>query len=121
MPEPIRLLMLIIGLTLISGLCDSYGFTHAANVWQDGRLIGREIARSAGGFVGGISLYWVAVRYLNAVGIASAELQTLLWFGTTLIGVALLSGRFLQWRTVDQLIAVAILVGIGWLLSRPGN
>jgi hypothetical protein len=119
--EPIRPLLLIVGLALLSGLCDSYGFTHAANVWQGGKLVGREVTQSAGGFLMGSLFYWFAVRYLNEVGVIAAELQTLLWLGTTLIGVALLSGRFLHWRTLDQLVAVIVLAGIGWLLSRTGG
>jgi hypothetical protein len=121
MLELLRLFLLVIGLTFISGLCDSYGFTHAANVWRDGKLVEREVVHSAGGFAMGISLYWVAIRYLSEAGIVTAELQTLLWFGTTSIGLALLSGRFLQWRTMDQMIAVFVLFGIGWLLYRTGN
>jgi hypothetical protein len=121
MLEPIRLVSLIICLTLLSGLCDSYGFTHAAKVWQGGKLVGRELVHSAAGFVVGISLYWAAVYYLSEAGIVAAEIQTLFWFAITLIGVALLSGRLLQWHPMDQLIAAIVLVGIGWLLSRTGS
>jgi len=110
--------IVILILTLISGFCDSLGFTHAARMWQGGTLILREALHSAAGFALGISTYWIAVRHLNQAGIVDVEIQTLLWFGTTLIGVAVLSGRFLQWRPIDQAVGLAVLVGIGWLLLR---
>jgi hypothetical protein len=35
-----------------------------------------------------------------------------------MVGVAAVSGRFLRWEAVDQAVAVAVLVGISWLLVR---
>lgn len=110
--------IVILTLTLISGFCDSLGFAHAARMWQGGTLVLHEALRSASGFAAGITIYWITVRYLNQAGIVDVEVQTLLWFGTTLIGVAVLSGRFLQWRSIDQAVAFAVLAGIGWLLLR---
>jgi len=110
--------IIILILTLISGFCDSLGFAHAARMWQGGTLILHEALRSASGFAAGITIYWITVRYLNQAGIVDVEVQTLLWFGTTLIGVAVLSGRFLHWRPIDQAVALAVLAGIGWLLLR---
>ncbi|MEJ7653015.1 MAG: hypothetical protein WKH64_06565 [Chloroflexia bacterium] len=62
----------------------------------------------------------VAVRYLSEAGIVSAELQTLLWFGVTLAGVALLGGEIASWRRIDQLVALGVMLGIGWLLVGTG-
>jgi divalent metal cation (Fe/Co/Zn/Cd) transporter len=44
--------------------------------------------------------------------------QTLFWFSATIVGVALLSGRILEWPRVDQLVAAGVLAGIGWLVYR---
>ena len=60
-------------------------------------------------------------RRLNAVGITSPEIQTVTWFGVTLIGVALVSGSFLKWTLLDQTVAVAVLFGIGWLMFRTAG
>lgn len=51
----------------------------------------------------------------------SPEMQTLLWFTMTIIGVAIVSGQFVDWQRVDQAVAVAILIGLGWLLFRTGG
>lgn len=110
--------LLILGLTLLSGFADSQGFLHAALIWQDRRLIWDELARSALGFGCGILLYWLTLRYLKQIRIGAPEMQTLLWFGATIVGVALLSGKFLQWRRIDQCVAIVVLLGIGWLLFR---
>lgn len=119
--ETWRLWLVIIVLTLLSGVGDAFGFTHAARVWQGGRLMWAEVARSAAGFAVGISLYWWVLKYMVAVGVVSPEIQTIAWFGVTLIGVALLNRQFLGWARLDQVVAVAVLAGIGWLLVRTGG
>lgn len=121
MPEQIKLGLLIISLTLVSGFSDSLGFMYATNVWQGEKLVWKELLKSGCGFGLGTTTYWAALRYLSGAGVVSSELQTVLWFGTTVVGIALLSGRFLQWRPLDQMVAVLVLVGIGWLMSRTGG
>jgi hypothetical protein len=120
MPPALNWLFIIV-LTVLSGVGDAYGFAHAALVWQGGRVVWAELARSAAGFTAGIGLYWLVLRYMTAAGIVAPELQTLAWFGVTIIGVAVLSGTFLAWPRLDQAIAVAVLAGIGWLLMRTGG
>jgi len=121
MPEQISLLLLILGITVLSGLGDSQGFLHAARIWRDDQLVWNELAKSALGFTFGIVLYWIAIRFLQQFGIFSAETQTILWFGITLLGVAIFSGKFFRWSRTDQIVAVAVLAGIGWLLLRTGE
>ena len=117
----IRLLFLIVGITLISGIGDSQGFIHAAKLWQNGRIVWNEFGKSALGFGVGISTYWLAVRYLSEFGVLSPETQTLIWFGVTIIGVALISRKYFVWQTIDQVIALFVFLGISWLLFRTGG
>jgi hypothetical protein len=118
--EQVRLLFFIIGITLVSGIGDSLGFIHAAKMWRSGDLILIEFGKSVLGFSVGIGSYWLAAKYLNEFGVLSPETQTLIWFGMTIVGVAFISGKFLQWQTIDQIIAVVVLLGIAWLLFRTG-
>lgn len=120
-PDQIRPLVIIVALTILSGVSDAQGVIHAARVWRDGRLIWREVLFSALGFGSGISLYWVVVRYMQMVGINAPEIQTLIWFGVMLLGVALISGAFFRWHWTDQVIGVAVLLGIVWLSIRTGE
>ncbi|HJS28592.1 MAG TPA: hypothetical protein VJ768_03155 [Anaerolineales bacterium] len=113
--------ILVIIFTLLSGFYDAQGFIHASKVWQDGRFVWAKAFRSMLGFILGVTLYWLALRYLGQLGIVSAEVQTLLWFGVTIVGVALLSGRFAQWQLVDQIVSFGVLGGIAWLLFRTGG
>jgi hypothetical protein len=119
--EQMRAVGLIIVLTLISGLGDSYGFVHASKIWQDGKLFWDEAGKSALGFAVGISLYWLVLKYMTELGVVSPEVQMLFWFGVTLIGVAIASGMFFRWQFSEQAVAVAVLAGIGWLLVRTGG
>lgn len=118
--EQVRPLLFIIGLTLVSGIGDSQGFIHAAKMWRSGALILSDLGKSALGFSVGIGSYWLAAKYLNEFGVLAPETQTLIWFGVTMVGVAFISGKFLQWQPIDQIIAVVVLLGIAWLLFRAG-
>jgi hypothetical protein len=113
--------VLIVTFILLSGLGDAQGFIHSSRIWQGGRFVWAEALKSVLAFLFGIFMFWMALRYLGQFGIVSAEIQTLFWFGVTLVGVAVLSGRFVRWERPDQLVAVGVLAGIGWLLVRTGG
>ena len=111
----------VIVLTLISGLADAQGFVHAANIWQSGKLVLPEVMKSALGFGIGILMYWICIRFLQDFRIFSPEIQTLAWFTATIIGVALFSGKFLHWHTVNQIVGISVLCGVAFLLFRTGG
>jgi hypothetical protein len=113
-------LLIVIAISIVSGLADSRGFIHAARIWQGGQLVWHELGKSALGFSLGIGSYWLAVKYLQELGVLAPETQTLVWFGVTMIGVAVVSGRFVRWQALDQLVALCVLLGIAWLLYRTG-
>lgn len=119
--EQVRLWLIIIVLTVLSGIGDSQGFVHAAKVWANDKLVWSEVGKSALGFAVGISLYWIVIKYMNTAGIAAPEIQTLIWFSITILGVAILSRNFFRWQTVDQIVGIAVLVGVGWLMVRTGG
>lgn len=105
-----------VGLTILSGIGDSYGFIHAARVWREGQLVPGELGRSVLGFAVGIGMYFVVIRFLNELGITGPELQTIGWFAVTIVGVALISGEAARWAVVDRVVAVLCVVGVGWLM-----
>src|SRR5688572_28711118 len=101
--EQVRLILLIICITILSGIADSQGFIHASKIWVNNKLDWNELGKSALGIAIGISLYWLVLKYMNAAGIAAPEIQTLVWFSVTLLGVALISRNFFRWQTLDQI------------------
>jgi hypothetical protein len=119
--DQLRLILLIAGLTLVSGFSDSQGFLHAARMWHNGDLVWAEVGKAALGWGIGILLYCFSLKYMIELRIVAPEIQTILWFGATLIGVALASGRFFAWSLIDQVVAVGVLGGLGWLLFRVGE
>ena len=113
--------MLIALFTMLSGLGDAFGFLHAGRVWQAERFDSAAAFRSAGGFMFGVAMYWLALKQLTAHGIVAVEIQTLFWFAATIVGVGLLSGQVLRWPLLDQLIAAGVLAGIAWLMFRTAS
>lgn len=114
-------LVLVAVMTLASGLADASGFVFAAKIWRDGRFDRMALVRSSLGFAVGIAIYFVILRDLERLGVRAPEVQTLAWFGGTLIGVALFSRAFFSWRRVDQLVAVLVLMGIAWLMTKTNS
>ena len=113
--------LLITILTLISGFGDSRGFLYSARIWQGDKLIFREVIQSALGFALGIVAYWFAIRFLQQIGVVSAEMLTFIWFSVTIVGVAIASGQFAHWGLANQIIGVLVLVGLGLLIFRTGS
>ena len=109
---------MIIVLTLLSGIADAKAFIYAAAIWDDGRIVRSELGKSALGFTVGIATFWLSVRYMRELGVVTPEVQTLIWFGVTLVGVGLVSGRAFRWPVIDQVVGALVLGGIAWLLVR---
>jgi hypothetical protein len=107
--------------TVLSGIGDALGFIHAGKIWQGGGIDWSHALKSAAGFQFGVVAYWFALRLLAQYGVVAVEVQTLFWFGATIVGIALLSGQLLRWPATDQIAAGAVLLGIGWLLYRTAR
>ncbi|MFN8459763.1 MAG: hypothetical protein U0401_34795 [Anaerolineae bacterium] len=119
--EHLKLTVIIIIITLISGLADAQGAVHAAKIWQKGELIWSELGKSALGFGIGIVMYWVVLKYMTSIGIVAPEIQVITWLGVMLVGVALISGAFFKWQLVEQAVAIGLMVGLTWLMVRTAG
>ena len=113
--------LLVFALWVGSGLADSQGFVHASRMWRQDRVVWQECARSAVGFAAGIVMYWLSLRYASRLGIVSAEAQTIVWFAITVVGVAVVNGKFSEWAMLDRLIALVVASGLGWLMVRADS
>jgi hypothetical protein len=103
-------------LTVLSGLMDARGFVLASRVWPGGTFAPRTAAASLACFVGGISLYIVAVRFMQALGIGSAAIQTAVWFFATVVALAVFDGSFAHWTRTQQATGVLLAAGLAWLI-----
>lgn len=117
----IPVIILIVILSLVSGWVDAQGFVHSSRIWVEGKPIWSEALKAGLAFGFGIMIYWLVIRFLNLAGVRSPEMQSLLWFTVTMIGVALISREFFKWQRADQIVAVLVLGGMGWLLFRVGG
>ncbi|MGE0113403.1 MAG: hypothetical protein AB7T07_00750 [Steroidobacteraceae bacterium] len=118
MEMPVANYLIVLVLMVLSGFADSLGFFHAAKVWQGDAISWSELGKSALGWGSGIALYVFSLRFMARLGVTSAEIQTAVWFAMTIIGVVVFSGRFFSWQRLDQVVAVLVLLGLGWLLVR---
>lgn len=107
-------------LMLISGLADSYGFIHAAKIWQDGTFVRKELFYSAGGYLLGILAFWISVRPMSSIGYSTAGLLTLIWFTVAIVGVGILTGEFTNWDFHSKIAAITTILSLAFLLYKQG-
>ena len=119
--DQLKISMLITGFTIAAGILDALAFTYSSSMWQGGRLVASQASKAAVSFALGITMYWGAIRYLGEAGVVLPEIQTLIWFTVTIIGVTILGGRFLSWPLLEQIVAVNVLFSLGWLITRTST
>jgi len=104
-------------LTIASGLLDARGFVYAARAWPDGQLDLKMGLASLLSFAGGVSVYILAVKFMQNAGIHGVALQSGIWFVVTAIGIAAMDGTLAQWSRSQQMVGVAVAVALCWLIS----
>jgi hypothetical protein len=110
--------LLVVGLlTVASGLLDARGFLFAARAWPAGQFDPKMGAASLLSFVGGLSAYILAVRFMQNAGIQGVALQSAIWFVITAVGIAAMDGSLLAWSRTQQVVGVAVAIALGWLIS----
>ena len=115
--KPLFCALLVLVLTVTSGVMDARGFVYAGRAWPDGNLDWTVVGQSMLAFFAGISLYIGAVRFMQAMGLHAVALQSGIWFVATAIGIAALDGTVTQWTRLQQLVAVVVMVGLAWLIA----
>jgi hypothetical protein len=109
--------LLVLVLTVTSGVMDARGFVYAGRAWPGGHLDWTAVGRSMLAFFAGISLYIGAVRFMQAMGLNAVALQSGIWFVATAIGIAALDGTVVQWTRLQQLVALGVIAGLAWLIT----
>jgi hypothetical protein len=104
-------------LTLASGLLDARGFVYAGRSWPQGQLDARIGLASLLCFVGGLTAYIVAIRFMQNAGIHGVALQSGIWFVVTAIGIAAMDGTIGQWSRTQQVVGIAVAIALCWLIS----
>ena len=104
-------------LTLASGLLDARGFVYAARAWPQGQLDARMGLAALLSFVGGLTAYILAVRFMQNAGVHGVALQSGIWFVVTAIGIAAMDGSIVQWTRAQQAVGLAVAVALCWLIS----
>jgi hypothetical protein len=108
---------LVLVLTVLSGVMDARGFVYAGRAWPSGSVNWNAVAMSMLAFFAGISLYIGAVRFMQTLGLNAVALQSGIWFAATAIGIAAMDGTVLQWTRIQQVVAVAIIAALTWLIT----
>ena len=110
--------LLVVGLiTIASGLLDARGFVYAARAWLDGQLDLKMGLASLVCFVGGLSAYILAIKFMQNAGIQGVALQSSIWFVVTAIGLAAMDGSLLTWTRTQQVVGLGVAVALCWLIS----
>jgi hypothetical protein len=110
--------LVVVGiLTVASGLLDARGFVYAGRAWPGGNLDPKMGLASLLAFVGGLTAYIIAIRFMQNAGISGVALQSAIWFVITAVGIAAMDGTLLNWTRTQQIVGIAVAVALGWLIS----
>ena len=104
-------------LTLVSGLLDARGFVYAGRAWPDGQLDVKMGLASLLAFSGGVSVYVLAVKFMQNAGLNGVALQSGIWFVVTAVGIAAMDGTLVQWTRSQQVVGVVVAIALCWLIS----
>jgi hypothetical protein len=104
-------------LTLASGLLDARGFVYAARAWPQGQLDAKMGLAALLSFVGGLTAYILAIRFMQNAGVHGVALQSGIWFVVTAIGIAAMDGSIVQWTRTQQVVGAAVAIALCWLIS----
>ena len=109
---------LLVGiLTIASGLLDARGFVFAARAWPGGQFDAKMGVASLACFVGGLSAYILAVKFMQNAGIQGVALQSGIWFVVTAIGIAVMDGTIAQWTRTQQAVGMVVAIALCWLIA----
>jgi hypothetical protein len=109
-----------VGLTVSSGLCDAFGFVHASRVWKHGHFALHNAVVALSLFLLGALTYIFVIKYLDRLGVTSTEIQTLGWFATTVVGIAVIERSIFGWTLTDKAMLILAAFSVGWLVVRQG-
>ncbi|NVK73814.1 hypothetical protein C0J08_22585 [Marinomonas sp. CT5] len=105
-------------LLMFSAWFDAKGFQYASKTWGlEGSMAWKQGALSLLFFMLGVSVYIYSVRFLVLAGVSSSIVQTLIWFAATIAGVAIISGEWLKWSSVQYIALLAVVIGLGTLMA----
>lgn len=106
-------------LILLSAYFDAKGFHYAGFVWDNnGSFMSGRFFYSFFFFMFGILLYLISIRFFVLSGVNSSTLQTIIWFGATIIGVSIFNGDFKQWDIYQYIAFFFIFFSMIYLLVR---
>ena len=110
--------LVVVGLlTVASGLLDARGFVYASRAWPAGQLNLETALISLAAFVGGITAYIIALKFMQNAGLMSVTLQTGIWFVVTAVGIAAMDGTISNWTRSQQAVGIGVAVALGWLIT----
>ncbi len=85
------------------------------------RIVISELVKSALCYAVGIGCFWLSIGSVKRWGDVAPELLLATWFAATVVGVSAFSGKFIEWPRTEQVVAVLVMCGIGWLMFRTGG
>jgi hypothetical protein len=108
--------------TLIAAMIEAYGYTYSFQAFKEpGQVHYHLLGLSFGIYAVGIIVDYCSLYILSKTHLFIPELLAMIFMVTTIVGIAILSGQFLTWKLIDQLVAGAVVAGLAWLTYSVGD
>ena len=102
---------------MVAAVIEAYGYNYSFAAYRGGfhwQLLGISFAC----YSIGIFIDYLALSILSKSPVFIPELVALIFMVSTIIGIAVLSGKFFTWNRLDQVVALLVVAGIAWLTYR---
>lgn len=107
-----------LGLGALVGVAEANGLIHASRSWKGNTLLVGEASLCVLYFIAATLIYIVYVRALELAGIKSTFIPILIWFISTIVTAALLSGDLWGWPIGNKIALLVAISAIGWLVAH---
>ena len=113
-------LAISIALMALTGIIDGQAFNQVSKIWQQDGFQSQflYLAKTMIIFAIGFITYIAATFFLHREGLTNPLSITLIWFISTIISLAIISGNFFDLSAIDKIISITAIISIGLLYYR---
>lgn len=110
--------VLAILITIIAAGLEAYGYSYSFQAFENRSFDPWLLTKAFCLYSVGIWVDYFALFVMSKGSIYIPEILTVIFMTATIVGIALISGQFFQWKLLNQIIGVSVVVGLAWLTYR---
>jgi hypothetical protein len=103
---------------LVASLADARAVAHATQSWHSDQIQIGHVIKVFAYYLVSIVPFLYSIRFFGYAVTVSPSIQVLIWFLSTVVFIAILDKSFFGWGIVNQIIGLALVIGMATLVYR---